>query len=215
MSQDYLLTLCREYLNLIAQAQDPLLDADERHHLSAQRTVTHDTLIAMLGPAYARPFDMAEFSRAVVRDAQARDKSATLHEAIIERAIRHDGWQRGDWRAAFIKRCQEQKHWQADLYDNDQGREIWGGFRRNPDAWRIVAEDEATPGREWLKPILVMEFLEVEIEHAMPLEKRRAYTGLWWRFDGTGAFHCRVYTAGRYGRITCWLDEDTIHHEEL
>lgn len=80
MSQDYLLALCREYLDLIAQAQDPLLTRDERRYLSAQRTLAHDALIDALGPAYARPFDMVAWCREQLSAPGERGRGSDVKE---------------------------------------------------------------------------------------------------------------------------------------
>lgn len=59
----------------------------------------------------------------------------------------------------------------------------------------------------------MLEFLEVEIAHPMTLEKREAYTALWWRFDASDMFHFRCYVAERYGEIKLWLDTETAYEE--
>ncbi len=66
MSDDAILSLCREYLDLIAQMRSPDHDADARRYLSAQRTLAHDALIQALGPGYERPFDMKAWARAYI-----------------------------------------------------------------------------------------------------------------------------------------------------
>lgn len=49
----------------IEWSDNPDLDADARHYVSAQRSLTHDELIRLLGPAYDRPFDMQAYARSV------------------------------------------------------------------------------------------------------------------------------------------------------
>lgn len=63
MTDDYTLSLCREYLKLCAMMKSGNHDADERRELSSQRTTTHDELIRVLGSDYARPFDMKAHAR--------------------------------------------------------------------------------------------------------------------------------------------------------
>lgn len=57
------LTLLREYLDLCAAMKQAEHDADARRELSAQRTWTHNELIRVLGPEFARPFDMKRYAR--------------------------------------------------------------------------------------------------------------------------------------------------------
>lgn len=140
----------------------------------------------------------------------------TIHNRIIARA-RRDGWQRGPWKPVFLKKCREREAWREEIEaetDDDGICELFDGFRSVPDAWRLVAEDETTQnGSLWCHPVLVLEFLEVEITHPMPLHKRDEYTKLWWAMDGTDSFHLRVYRAERYGPIELWLDTETIYYD--
>ena len=136
----------------------------------------------------------------------------TLHNAIIEKACR-DGWQRGSWKQAFVAKCRERPDWEGEITDDGVREELLDDFRRIPDAWRFVVEDENTSGQKWNYPVLILEFLEVEIAHPMPLEKRREYVAFWWRLDSTTNFHFRVYRAERYKAPELWLDTETIYHE--
>jgi hypothetical protein len=136
----------------------------------------------------------------------------TLHEAIIERACRRDGWHVGGWKKAFLAKCRANPSW-CDEVTGDLVQDLFAEFRQIPDAWRLVVEDEHTPGMDWNHPVLVLELLEVEISHPMSLDKRRAYVGLWHRFDGSDHFHLRIYRAERYQPPMLWLDFDTIHDE--
>lgn len=141
----------------------------------------------------------------------------TLHEKIIDRACRDEGWKRGNWKVALRAKLREEP-WVHEA------EEMLGDIleiRRTPDAYRIIVEGPSDDqdfkpdviNEEWGYSVLVLEFLEVEIGHPMPLEKRRDYTGLWWRFDASDLCHLRVYIAERYGPIKLWLDTDTIYQE--
>lgn len=140
----------------------------------------------------------------------------TLHDSILQRECRRDGWQTGNWKTAFAKAARADEQFHDEFVESeDNGNELWEGIRRSPDAWRIVTEGPETPGKDWGCPILVLEFLEIEIAHPMPLDKRDDYIDLWWRFDGSSVFHLRVYHIGRYGTASVWLDMDTVHQEML
>lgn len=59
MLDEYLKSLAREYLALCeTMTSHHYHSEDERQALSSQRTWTHDELVRVLGPGYARPFDM-------------------------------------------------------------------------------------------------------------------------------------------------------------
>jgi hypothetical protein len=61
--------LAREYLDCIAEAKSTVYNERERNYWNAQRSITHDELIRLLGDDYARPFDMAAHCRALLKDA--------------------------------------------------------------------------------------------------------------------------------------------------
>src|SRR6185295_2646526 len=97
----------------------------------------------------------------------------TLHEALIDQLCRTDGWQRGPWKLAFLTKCKEHPHWAGEVAEGAYD-EIWGGLPRLiPDAFRLVVEGPQTPGVSWGGDTLILEFLEVEISHPIPLNKRR------------------------------------------
>lgn len=132
----------------------------------------------------------------------------TLHEFIVRRECRNNGWQTGNWKTGFAKAAKADPRFEGEFTETENnGDEIWGDMPRMiPDAWRIVAEGPETEGKDWGCPVLVLEFLEVEIGHPIPFEKHRNYAQLWWRFDGTSCFHFRVYRIGRYGPAELWFD---------
>lgn len=135
---------------------------------------------------------------------------STLHTHIIDWACKKHGWHRGNWRKALAEKCKENPYWQSAL---EVDAEIFETISRHPDAWRIVTEGPKTPGVKWNYDVLVLEFLEVEISHPMPLDKRQDYVDWWWQFDGTDFFHFRVYRVERYGEIKLYLDTDTVYDE--
>lgn len=134
-----------------------------------------------------------------------------LHSFIIRRECKNNGWQTGTWKAGFAKAAKADERFEGEFVESeDNGNEIWGGIPTLiPDAWRIVIEGPETEGADWGCPVMVLEFLEVEISHPIPYDKHRNYAHLWWRFDATGCFHFRVYRIGRYGDAVLWLDTGT------
>jgi hypothetical protein len=143
----------------------------------------------------------------------------SLHKRIVANA-RYEGWQTaGNWKKAFLDKCRENPEWQgeAEADTDDAGRyELFADIRCIPDGWRLKVEgpETETPnGDPWSYPVLVLEFLEVEITHPMPLNKRDAYMSLWWTMDATSCFHFRVYRAERYGPIQLWLDHGAAYSD--
>lgn len=65
---EHIKLLLGEYLAWIEWAQNPHLDADDRRYVAAQRSLTHDELIRLLGPDYERPFDMQAWARRVTQE---------------------------------------------------------------------------------------------------------------------------------------------------
>jgi len=136
----------------------------------------------------------------------------TLHERIVKKACK-DGWQRGNWRKPFLATCGNNPMWQGEIESSD-GRALIADMTMHPDAWRLIVEGPDTPEKEWGYPVLVLEFLEVEITHPMPLLKREDYRQLWRRFDATSCFHFRVYRSDRYVPMMLWLDTGTAYEKE-
>lgn len=134
-----------------------------------------------------------------------------LHTFIVKRECRNNGWQTGRWKAGFAKAAKSNPEFEDEFTESENnGDEIWGDIPVViPDAWRIVVEGPETEGRGWGVPVMVLEFLEVEISHPIPFAKHQAYVHLWWRFDATSCFHFRVYRIGRHGPAVLWLDNDT------
>lgn len=137
----------------------------------------------------------------------------TLHEALIDKFCRHDGWQRGSWKPAFLKKAQEDPFWAGELAEGGEDELLGGLPRVIPDAFRFVVEGPDTPNADWGYKVLILEFLEVEIGHPIPLNKRRALIKYWWRFDASSSFHFRVYRATRYESPTLWLDHAVAYEE--
>lgn len=138
-----------------------------------------------------------------------------LHTFIVRRECRNDGWQTGNWKTGFAKAAKGNDQFAGEFEESeDNGNGIWDGMPiLIPDAWRVVVEGPETEGKHWGGPVMVLEFLEVEISHPIPFDKHRNYVHLWWRFDGTSCFHFRVYRIGRYGPSTLWLDTETAHSD--
>lgn len=136
-----------------------------------------------------------------------------LHSFIVRRECRENGWQRGNWKTGFAKAAKANEEFADEFIESeDNGDQIWGDIPiLIPDAWRIAFEGPETEGKNWGCPVLVLEFLEVEVSHPIDYDKHHNYVHLWWRFDGTSCFHFRVYRIGRYGPATLWLDVETAH----
>ena len=62
---DYVLTLCREYLDLIEQMRSGRYSTAELHELDSQRQYTHNELCRLTG--YDRTVDMARAARLILR----------------------------------------------------------------------------------------------------------------------------------------------------
>ena len=126
-------------------------------------------------------------------------KQPTLHESIIDLACRN-GWQRIDWKTPIrqlLKRAPYRDD--ADIVESALTQ-----FMRAADAWRIVEEQ---PGIKWAHSVVVIELLEVDVNHPITPEKLNSYTRLWYALDCSEYFHLRVYRADRFGMVTPYLDE--------
>lgn len=62
---NYLLTLCREYLDLIDNMRSGRYTTEELHELDSQRQHTHNELCRLTG--YDRSVDMARVARLILR----------------------------------------------------------------------------------------------------------------------------------------------------
>jgi hypothetical protein len=62
-----LIGLCSDYLELIAQMQEPGHDYETLRYLDSQRQVTHNQILAALGIDRSYPLDMAVFARRYLR----------------------------------------------------------------------------------------------------------------------------------------------------
>ena len=74
--QAHLIQLAREYADLVALSEDPALDSEERRTVFAERSVTHDQIIALfeqLGIPFVDRDD-------VRRQALAMAQSGTISE---------------------------------------------------------------------------------------------------------------------------------------
>lgn len=117
-----------------------------------------------------------------------------LHKHLIEEELKN-GWRTGKWRVPFLQ-----------MLDADPWKRASDPFLVShinkfsfiPDLWRITVEGEKNG---WGHDVLVVEFLEVEVTSPVTPEKCKAYQGLYWTFDGTEAFHLRVFRKDRWGYI--------------
>jgi hypothetical protein len=128
-----------------------------------------------------------------------------LHEQLIEQA-RVEGWNKDRWKKAFLHRIKFD--WEYDWYDENE--DILEAINKSwcrPDAWRIVVEG---PEHGWNFPLLILEFLEVEVSHQIDQSKKNAYIHLWFAFDDTQAFMLRVFRMDRFGNTFPYITENTV-----
>jgi hypothetical protein len=133
----------------------------------------------------------------------------SMHERIIDDACARDGWQRRGWRIAIAKAFDDPS-WAGEYAEDVEPAEwVWPLFRdlsRVPDAWRIRFE-----GKEhgWGHPVMVIEFLEVEISHPMGERKEHDYIAIWSALDDTDFYHFRVFRRFWTDPMHLWLGEVT------
>lgn len=65
--QSYVLSLAREYLDLIEMMTSGAYEGAEYRALDSERTSVHNDLIRLLGAEFARPFDMQAHARALIQ----------------------------------------------------------------------------------------------------------------------------------------------------
>ena len=134
----------------------------------------------------------------------------TLHSRILAKAL-SEGWTAGAWRDAVRARFLEKPFAGDGSDDPELVQDIVDMVLETqaiPDAWRIQIEG-ASEG--WLHPVMVLEFLEVEVTHHLSEEKMSQYETLWWSLDATEWFHFRCLRIDRFGLQTPLVTEDTIH----
>lgn len=125
------------------------------------------------------------------------------HNALIARACQ-EGWTRGHG-------------WQSDLYriGHERGYGELAELRESlqfslprPDAWRISIEG---PDDHWSYPVVVLEFLEIEVTSGITAAKHDLYEFLWDIFDATHYFHLRIWHMDRFGVVRPYLTNSTHH----
>lgn len=125
-----------------------------------------------------------------------------LHQNLIDHACRTQGWTNAKaWRKAFLRKCQDNPEWASEMRGTEV-REVLDECSFNPDAWKLTVENRDT---------LVLEFLEVDVSHAVTPAKHAIYTSLWWAFDSSSSFVLRVYMMDRFGIIRPYLTPENIH----
>jgi hypothetical protein len=132
--------------------------------------------------------------------------SGIQHEYLIERA-KADGWLTTmPWKEAFKKlafaHAREQAH--GDTIEAAMVWDYLAEFRRVPDAWRVVSEQD--PGCDKL---LVLELLEVDITSPITDAKLADYDELWWAFDASAYFELRVYRMDVAGTVSVLVSIDS------
>lgn len=164
-------------------------------------------------------------------------RNTSLHERLITHACTNHGWTRtekDDWRLAFGAACHEQDEWIGEfapestmltaaeaeelgmqegdvITDESELAEVLREFSYRPDAWRLSRESPDTPGQNWSYPVLVLEFLEVEVTNGIVGNKKQAFINLFWAFDCSSSFYFRVWHMDRFGITRLYLDETTVY----
>lgn len=138
------------------------------------------------------------------------------HERLIEQAAAQ-GWAKStaasNWRAGF-RRATRERYWRDRAGEDVQ--EIIDLVAARPDAWRITIEGPETPDAEWSHPVMVLEFLEVEVTNRINEDKRDHYRDIWGMFDGTDFFHFRVWRMDRFGYILPYVvDINTAYDSSM
>lgn len=126
-----------------------------------------------------------------------------LHKQLIKKACEIAGWkadtQRRGWRPTMRTMLSDPR-W-AD--ERDEIIEFIDAMDARPDAWRISIRDEDS--------MLFLEFLEVEVSHHISEEKKEIYLEFWWRIDGSDGVRLQIWRMDRFGIISPFMTEDTIH----
>lgn len=141
-------------------------------------------------------------------------KHTTLHRELIEQA-RGRGWETGPWKKAVRERlghesllvlfsyADRKDELDSVRFEAEQIIETVNEINRIPDAWRFRMEGFK---EGWLKPVLAIEVLEVEVTSRMTPGKFESYDHLWWRADATDMAHFRLFTVDHYGAETARID---------
>jgi hypothetical protein len=130
--------------------------------------------------------------------------SGIQHAYLIERA-KQDGWQTTmPWKPAFRTLALTHAREQGNEYDGISLCDELAEFRRVPDAWRVVTEQD--PGCDKL---LVLELLEVDVSSPVTEAKLEDYDNIWWAFDGSGYFELRVYRMDKTGAVSLLVSEES------
>ena len=160
-----------------------------------------------------------------------------LHEDLIQHACRSDRWSnKPGWRKAFAAKAKTNPAWAGEYspYTKEdiaalaaQGEDVEDmvpgelteyakavrDLLVNPDAWRIVTEGPGPSIDEtWRYPVLILEFLEVEVTNGIDKAKMNKYRNLWWAVDESSSLHMRVYHMDKFGVVRPYMTSQTIHN---
>lgn len=136
-------------------------------------------------------------------------KLKSLHDRLIQRACASAGWKLNEkdngWRKAFLAMLRDER-WDSD---RDDMLGFMAEMNARPDAWRISVDDD--------EAMLLLEFLEVEVWHRINEDKKMTYQDFWWRLDGSDGIRLQIWRMDRFGIISQFMTEETIHsfHDEL
>jgi hypothetical protein len=132
----------------------------------------------------------------------------TLTRAQLLKAAAQEGWQRIGWRRATRQALAEmlRRHRQLRRYGEEANAilECLADFRARPFAWRLKVEGKA---EDWGHPVLVVEFLEMNVTKA----KLTEHTRLWWGLDASELMHLRTFLLDKTGRISPLVTDETIY----
>lgn len=129
------------------------------------------------------------------------------HDTLITQACQ-DGWVRGfGWRKPLMEIVKYNPLLAGEW--PELAESIACAETPRPDAWRIVIEDQNTPDTFWSYPVLVLEFLEVEVTSGVTQDKDELYRYLWDVFDATHYYHLRIWHMDRFGVVRPYITNST------
>lgn len=136
------------------------------------------------------------------------EKPMKHHDLLIEQAAK-DGWVRGyGWRRSILREARKSDFCMGEWSELTESLDFIES--PHPDAWRISVEDENTVDECWNYPVVVLEFLEVEVTSGITQGKDDVYRFLWDVFDATHYFHLRIWHMDRFGVIRPYITHSTF-----
>ncbi len=127
------------------------------------------------------------------------------HDILINQAVQ-DGWIRGHaWYTALARKAKADPFLWGEWYELKES--IGCVEPPRPDAWRSLIESQG----ESRRPLLVVEFLEVEVTSGVGEAKDELCRYLWDVFDATAYYHLRIWHMDRFGVVRPYITTSTHH----